>query len=1027
MTRTFKQATNKFDRSKQQKYPNIPGFLGFMVNGVETVEVPSRPGYVFVRLRGTVNEVIHAFNDEVSPVYGLPVLVTRDDIDNTRYRVISRDTGVYVNWGTTSSYLPRHGDSHSFSDRQGTGGDVVWVYGRQMMPLLVMPSGSVAGGSVYINEGIYYQIGQWRQAGGTGTVSLLPASPSAGNARMMLIYLDEYGNPGIATGTVFSEIYSGTSSIIQYLPNISNSYYVPLAGVRLTSTTSTISWGDIYDLRPWIVGDGFIPTGTFAPNSAGYVTIGSEAGLTAERTLTAGAGISITDGGANSTVVISSTSSASPTYPSIYDDNTFKATGTAIHFNTNLTVINTGTSVWIDGQAGGSSTPTYPAIYDSGAFIATGTEIDFDGDLKATKTLIGNERVYISVSTGTFSRANHTHPGIEVYDDGTLRGNASSIDFGSDLAVIATGTSMFVYSTASGGGGGGGVVYDNNIFRVSGTLTSFNNALSVEVTGTAAYVSLNLDQVVFVAQSDTTYTNIQDAIDSITDASIGKKYVVKVMPGVYTPFTLKDYITVEGSGKAKLINRIGSSYDMYKGLSETWIEFSGTSTDIVMGNYTGIRNLSISGDDFYDVVIGNKYGCTFEDISITSNYGCFYASGTLWTDLSFINVDMYAYQPGSDAVTLLGNSSNEYVSFDNCNIYLPSDTNLAMYLKGVAEARLNNVYTSHPGSSTDDCIYLVSSDIYCRNSTFDGGRINVATSSSADFKNCFASSINVGVSSSVSGDLFLTSNNVFYDKRLDFDYAKLTEKAVSPSTPPSGYGYLYGKNDGKIYYENDAGTEYDLTLGGAGGGGGGDLRIYDDSVFKVTGTAISFDTNLSVAVTGTTAFVSSSSSNDPIFNGWNYQSTNRSTTAYAFKGNFYVPSREIKLYALGYWGTAVASASYKAMVIIGTTNINSIVGTSETVTMSGSLPDTNPHTTWFRFNPSLTLSSGTKYGFIYGRINNTGTYVLPVPFNESWTSPFDSDDGSGEGLRLESDNPASGTAISTFGSNASMGFQWSYV
>jgi hypothetical protein len=42
---------------------------------------------------------------------------------------------------------------------------------------------------------------------------------------------------------------------------------------------------------------------------------------------------------------------------------------------------------------------------------------------------------------------------------------------------------------------------------------------------------------------------------------------------------------------------------------------------------------------------------------------------------------------------------------------------------------------------------------------------------------------------------------------------------------------------------------------GTGNGGGGDLLIYDDSAFKVTGTAISFDDNLDVHVTGSVAYI----------------------------------------------------------------------------------------------------------------------------------------------------------------------------
>ena len=43
---------------------------------------------------------------------------------------------------------------------------------------------------------------------------------------------------------------------------------------------------------------------------------------------------------------------------------------------------------------------------------------------------------------------------------------------------------------------------------------------------------------------------------------------------------------------------------------------------------------------------------------------------------------------------------------------------------------------------------------------------------------------------------------------------------LTPATgePGTGFGALYGKPDGKVYYKNDGGTEYDLTEGGVGGG-----------------------------------------------------------------------------------------------------------------------------------------------------------------------------------------------------------------
>lgn len=45
----------------------------------------------------------------------------------------------------------------------------------------------------------------------------------------------------------------------------------------------------------------------------------------------------------------------------------------------------------------------------------------------------------------------------------------------------------------------------------------------------------------------------------------------------------------------------------------------------------------------------------------------------------------------------------------------------------------------------------------------------------------------------------------------EFDLQLKTKEISAPSTPASGFGYLYEKTDNKLYFKNDAGTEYDLT------------------------------------------------------------------------------------------------------------------------------------------------------------------------------------------------------------------------
>jgi hypothetical protein len=64
----------------------------------------------------------------------------------------------------------------------------------------------------------------------------------------------------------------------------------------------------------------------------------------------------------------------------------------------------------------------------------------------------------------------------------------------------------------------------------------------------------------------------------------------------------------------------------------------------------------------------------------------------------------------------------------------------------------------------------------------------------------------------------------------------MTEQSA-PSTPASGYGELYPKTDGKLYFKNDGGTEYDLTgTGGAAVPFGGDGSLGDATIATATYT-----------------------------------------------------------------------------------------------------------------------------------------------------------------------------------------------
>lgn len=247
-------------KSIQEKQTEFPGSLGLTIGGYKYVEVPNRAGYVYVRLRDDLSEVVQAYNDKVSLIYGLPVIVVRDQIDKGRWYIKGRDIGRYGNWGSTA-YLPRHGSQHSFNPAS-PGADVVWVYGRQWMPMAAVPSGAYGGPNVIIQECVYYRDNAFQYVGTTGTADITAYKPTGSDANIILVWLDEYNNPQLTEGLHCAESVTGTQEILQYLPPLPNSNALPIAGIRLVSGTSYIGWENIYDLRPMIVGDSFIPTGT---------------------------------------------------------------------------------------------------------------------------------------------------------------------------------------------------------------------------------------------------------------------------------------------------------------------------------------------------------------------------------------------------------------------------------------------------------------------------------------------------------------------------------------------------------------------------------------------------------------------------------------------------------------------------------------------------------------------------------------------------------------------------------------------
>ncbi len=235
--------------TKQNTVDEIPGLLGTLRNGKKQVKINGRKGFVYVRLHGKLTETVQAYNDQVLQLYDMPVLVKRVYGKGYHYYVTGKDTGKYENWGgnNAQAQYAQHGNQHSFGIGAG-GSDVVWVFKKQFMPLLLYP---YSGTAVRVTED-WYQWGDVYKHFTGSVVELGSAKPLfIGDARFVTLYMD--GNSNTIKG-VTGSLFTSTpfpADVTPYINVPTPSQGIPLSAVLLTSDTINIAWNNIYDdIRP---------------------------------------------------------------------------------------------------------------------------------------------------------------------------------------------------------------------------------------------------------------------------------------------------------------------------------------------------------------------------------------------------------------------------------------------------------------------------------------------------------------------------------------------------------------------------------------------------------------------------------------------------------------------------------------------------------------------------------------------------------------------------------------------------------
>jgi len=258
------QALAAMSDTKQTQPELLYGTYGtFDDNGNQLIDVVDRPGFIWVRVNGRPSELIQAYNDQVGMNWGDPIILIRDSLQPRFYRVLSKDTARYQDWGG-NTLLPRHGDQHSFASATAAGRDIVWIFRRQMVqPLLCHPT-DPASMFVQVEPDYYFWNNVFTYFAGSLSSDLTAYLPSNDDALFVTIYLDGATNLiAELAGTTFSNL-SPPVNLVSFIPEIAPDVGIPLAAVYLTSATVSCGWDVLTDIRILISPGGVIGVGASA-------------------------------------------------------------------------------------------------------------------------------------------------------------------------------------------------------------------------------------------------------------------------------------------------------------------------------------------------------------------------------------------------------------------------------------------------------------------------------------------------------------------------------------------------------------------------------------------------------------------------------------------------------------------------------------------------------------------------------------------------------------------------------------------
>ncbi len=193
-------------------------------------------------------------------------------------------------------------------------------------------------------------------------------------------------------------------------------------------------------------------------------------------------------------------------------------------------------------------------------------------------------------------------------------------------------------------------------------------------------VSKEVSNIVTVAKSGGDFTDLQKAIDSITDAASDNPYLIVIGPGIYRvekTITMKPFVDITGSGPniTMLIGQIGTS-----SMETSAIIRCFPSTVTTLSNIEVINS-------------GNEQSQTKFSVAI-------HCENHAYMILENVIVGAAAGPHGADFIRAVYNLNNSFISLEN-GVLIANGTNaVALFNSDDSQSRVNNSRLLSEGSGS---------------------------------------------------------------------------------------------------------------------------------------------------------------------------------------------------------------------------------------------------------------------------------------------------------------------------------------